>query len=401
MDINTLPIQTNVATESNKSSPRNDSSTSAENGSFSDKLQQASNKPVDSEKTQQTSQIEKPAQEKATPSENNTDNNAPADTSTAANSLLALVGMQIKLAEKNTPAPTADTKLKAELTPTENAPDLSAALAATAAPQLAAPTIQAQTANTATNTATKEQPLNIPAHLLTNTTHKADNTSKALANAVANTQDVTQAALNTAVAATAAPTKTTLENSIILKPDNELQAALTPNTVTATESTTASQIINNNTQNLQNSASNIKQPVLASNIGSTEWQQGLGQQVIQLHQRGEQQIELHLHPAELGPLSISLKVSDNIANVQFVSAHGQVRHAVEQALPQLRDALAEQGISLGQTSVGSQQQQQTRDEQASRSLANQQVGSIDSREIDSTSQTVSNLQQPGQLSLYA
>ena len=32
----------------------------------------------------------------------------------------------------------------------------------------------------------------------------------------------------------------------------------------------------------------------------------------------------------------------------------QVRQVVEQAIPQLREALAEQGISLGETSVGEQ-----------------------------------------------
>ncbi len=38
----------------------------------------------------------------------------------------------------------------------------------------------------------------------------------------------------------------------------------------------------------------------------------------------------------------------------FVSAHESVRKAVEAALPQLRASLAEQGISLGQASVGAE-----------------------------------------------
>ncbi|MFD1690747.1 flagellar hook-length control protein FliK [Azotobacter chroococcum] len=49
------------------------------------------------------------------------------------------------------------------------------------------------------------------------------------------------------------------------------------------------------------------------------------------------------------------------AQAQFLSAHPQVRAAVEQAIPQLREALAEQGIALGETSVG-ERQQQPRDE---------------------------------------
>lgn len=94
---------------------------------------------------------------------------------------------------------------------------------------------------------------------------------------------------------------------------------------------------------------------LTAPLASPEWQKGLEQQVLGLHQRGEQRIELHLHPAELGPLSISLQLGESGAQAQFLSSHPQVRAAVEQAIPQLREALAQQGISLGETSVGEQQ----------------------------------------------
>ena len=63
---------------------------------------------------------------------------------------------------------------------------------------------------------------------------------------------------------------------------------------------------------------------------------------------------MQLNPAELGPLSISLKFGEQGAQAHFLSAHAQVRQVLEQAIPQLREALAEQGISLGETSVGEQ-----------------------------------------------
>ncbi|TBW12485.1 flagellar hook-length control protein FliK [Azotobacter chroococcum subsp. isscasi] len=100
---------------------------------------------------------------------------------------------------------------------------------------------------------------------------------------------------------------------------------------------------------------------LTAPLASPDWQRGLSQHLIGLQQRGEQEIELHLHPTELGPLSISLKLGESGAQAQFLSAHPQVRAAVEQAIPQLREALAEQGIALGETSVG-ERQQQPRDE---------------------------------------
>lgn len=102
-------------------------------------------------------------------------------------------------------------------------------------------------------------------------------------------------------------------------------------------------------------------------LASPEWRQGLSQQLVGLHQRGEQQIELHLNPAELGPLSISLKLGELGAQAHFLSAHPQVRHAIEQAIPQLREALAEQGINLGEASVGEQRQQQAQGDRSGQS----------------------------------
>ncbi|UXZ53816.1 flagellar hook-length control protein FliK [Halomonas sp. 7T] len=92
---------------------------------------------------------------------------------------------------------------------------------------------------------------------------------------------------------------------------------------------------------------------IATPVSSPAWPSQLGQQLIQFAQRGgEHEVKMQLHPAELGPLSISLKVSEHGTQAHFLSAHAQVRQVLEQAIPQLREALAEQGISLGETSVG-------------------------------------------------
>ena len=106
-----------------------------------------------------------------------------------------------------------------------------------------------------------------------------------------------------------------------------------------------------------NAASATPTATLTPQVGMNEWGQALGQQVVRMAQRGDQQVELRLHPAELGPMSVSLKMGDQQqANLQFFSAHGAVRHALEAAIPQLREALADSGIALGETSVGEQDQ---------------------------------------------
>ncbi|WP_353978871.1 flagellar hook-length control protein FliK [Salinicola endophyticus] len=87
-------------------------------------------------------------------------------------------------------------------------------------------------------------------------------------------------------------------------------------------------------------------------VQSPQWPASLGQQVLQMQQRGDSQMELKLHPRELGALSVSLNVHDNQAQLQILSAHAPVRAAVEAALPQLREALAQSGIALGEAMVG-------------------------------------------------
>ncbi|MEG0057659.1 flagellar hook-length control protein FliK [Hafnia sp.] len=99
-------------------------------------------------------------------------------------------------------------------------------------------------------------------------------------------------------------------------------------------------------------------PVLNAQLGSSEWQQALGQQIMMFNRNGQHSAELRLHPQDLGTLQISLRIDDNQAQLHMASGHSQVRAALEAALPQLRTALADSGIQLGQSSVGSDAQPQ-------------------------------------------
>ena len=100
---------------------------------------------------------------------------------------------------------------------------------------------------------------------------------------------------------------------------------------------------------------------IATPVGGTHWGTELGQQVVMMStnaRQGMQTAELRLDPPDLGPLRVSLNLADGVASASFVSAHASVRQAIETAIPQLQQALAQAGISLGQTSVGEQAAQQ-------------------------------------------
>ncbi|TFZ08341.1 flagellar hook-length control protein FliK [Ramlibacter humi] len=67
---------------------------------------------------------------------------------------------------------------------------------------------------------------------------------------------------------------------------------------------------------------------------------------------GLKQAELRLNPAELGPVHIKLELQATTADVQFTAAHATTREGLSQALPQLRELLAGQGLQLGHAGVG-------------------------------------------------
>lgn len=90
---------------------------------------------------------------------------------------------------------------------------------------------------------------------------------------------------------------------------------------------------------------------LAPRVGSSGWDQALGQKVVWMVAGSQQSASLTLNPPDLGPLQVVLNVSNNQATANFTSAQPEVRQALENAMPKLRDMLGEAGIQLGQANV--------------------------------------------------
>ncbi|OGS80621.1 MAG: hypothetical protein A2Z94_07075 [Gallionellales bacterium GWA2_55_18] len=93
---------------------------------------------------------------------------------------------------------------------------------------------------------------------------------------------------------------------------------------------------------------------ISSPLGSSGWSEEFSQKITWMGTQQNQVAELHLNPPNLGPLDVVLKISDNQATALFTSPHSAVRDAVENALPKLREMLADNGITLGNTMVSDQ-----------------------------------------------
>ncbi|WP_418113420.1 flagellar hook-length control protein FliK [Vibrio scophthalmi] len=79
-------------------------------------------------------------------------------------------------------------------------------------------------------------------------------------------------------------------------------------------------------------------------------------------------IDIRLDPPELGRMQIRMNMNGDGTNVHFTVANSQARDIVEQAMPRLREMLAQQGLQLGDTSV---QQQASGQQQNGYAAANE------------------------------
>jgi len=93
---------------------------------------------------------------------------------------------------------------------------------------------------------------------------------------------------------------------------------------------------------------------ISTAVAQPAWGEEFCQKITWIATQHNQSAELHLNPPQLGPLDVVLKINGDQASATFTSPHAAVRDAIEQALPKLREMLADNGIMLGNAMVNDQ-----------------------------------------------
>ena len=81
-------------------------------------------------------------------------------------------------------------------------------------------------------------------------------------------------------------------------------------------------------------------------VNAPDFAQTLGMQMSVLTKDGVQQAELHLNPAEMGPVSVQIVMDGTQARIDFGADTAATRHAIEAGLPELASALRDAGFTL-------------------------------------------------------
>ncbi|WP_051306239.1 flagellar hook-length control protein FliK [Massilia alkalitolerans] len=89
---------------------------------------------------------------------------------------------------------------------------------------------------------------------------------------------------------------------------------------------------------------------IPARLGTQAWDNQVSQRIVYMVGK-EQAATLTLNPPDLGPVQVVLNVTNDGASVAFSSNQQEVRQALENALPRLREMMGESGIALGNATV--------------------------------------------------
>lgn len=88
-------------------------------------------------------------------------------------------------------------------------------------------------------------------------------------------------------------------------------------------------------------------------VGSIGWSREVGQATLRMAANDLQSASIRLNPEHLGPLDVQVRVDNGIAHVAFNATHVDTRQALEASRGVLDQLFTNQGLKMGDVSVGS------------------------------------------------
>ncbi|WP_305806541.1 flagellar hook-length control protein FliK, partial [Stenotrophomonas sp. YIM B06876] len=99
-------------------------------------------------------------------------------------------------------------------------------------------------------------------------------------------------------------------------------------------------------------------PTATPDLASDGFDEAIGARVSWLADQKIGHAHIRITPHEMGQVDVKLQLDGERVHATFTSAHAEVRHALENSLPRLREMLGEQGLQLAHADVGQQSSSQ-------------------------------------------
>lgn len=90
-------------------------------------------------------------------------------------------------------------------------------------------------------------------------------------------------------------------------------------------------------------------------LNDVEWGDEIGQKIVWLTGNAIQAAEIHLNPAELGPIDVKISVQNETAAVTFNAHNASVREMLESNVVRLREMMESNGVELQEVNVDARQ----------------------------------------------
>ena len=155
-----------------------------------------------------------------------------------------------------------------------------------------------------------------------------------------------------------------MDTAVFVVPKTTAATESKPATASIEASPASLALLQTGSQSTQRAADPVQTMNLSQPVGSERWNTELGQTVNLLIKGDQTRASLQVTPPEMGPIEIKINLSGDQASISFTVQQSDTRQALENALPRLREMLAESGISLGQSQVNQQSPGQTQGEAA-------------------------------------
>jgi flagellar hook-length control protein FliK len=92
---------------------------------------------------------------------------------------------------------------------------------------------------------------------------------------------------------------------------------------------------------------------LMTPVDAKEWADEVSQKIVWFTGRNIQAAEMHLNPADLGPIDVKINVQNDVASVSFNVQNASVRELLESNVVRLREMMESNGVNLGDVNVDS------------------------------------------------